>query len=136
MPSKLKGHCLCGSVRFEVNGELGPAYACHCGQCRRQSGHFAAATSARREDFVLTAAGTLGWYQSSPGAKRGFCPACGTPLFWDDGGEYVSINVGSLDSPTGLKLEKHIFVDRKGDYYEIADGLPRFSGHDTPLPES
>jgi hypothetical protein len=59
--------------------------------------------------------------------KRGFCKKCGSPLFWDAAGrKNLSISMGAFDQPTGTHLEKHIFVPDKGDYYEIADGLPRF----------
>ena len=33
--------------------------------------------------------------------------------------------------PTGLKTTKHIFVEEKGDYYEITDDLPQFAHSDT-----
>lgn len=126
------GRCLCGEVRFEVHGPLSDAHACHCGQCRRQSGHFVVGTSAKRSEFVLLADKTLAWYQSSPLARRGYCSACGSVMFWDDDGSHVSINAGCLDQPTGLKITKHIFVDDKADYYEIDDDLPKFKGYDTP----
>lgn len=131
--SKATGRCLCGAVQYEVNGALGDAHACHCGQCRRQSGHFVAATSAKRADFKLTEQRGLKWYQSSPLARRGFCGDCGSALFWDDGGQEVSINAGSLDQPTGLKITSHIFVDDKADYYEITDDLPKYAGYDRPV---
>ena len=127
------GRCLCGAVRYEVRGPLSDVHACHCGQCRRQSGHYVVATSARRADLTLTEDRGLKWYRSSPKARRGFCGECGSALFWDDGSDDISINVGSLDQPTGLKIKDHIFVDDKGDYYDIDDGLPRFAGYDTPL---
>ncbi len=41
----------------------------------------------------------------------------------------LAISAGSLDAPTGVVLEKHIFVAEKGDYYPIADGLPQKPGH-------
>ncbi len=127
------GGCLCGAVRYEVRGPLSAPHACHCGQCRRQSGHYVVATEAARHDFVLTEARGLKWYRSSALARRGFCADCGSALFWDDGGAAVSINAGSLDQPTGLALKKHIFVDDKADYYEIDDRLPKFAGSDRPL---
>lgn len=130
------GGCLCGAVRYEVRGVVGELHACHCGQCRRQSGHFVVAASAKNEDFVLTESRGLKWYRSSDWARRGFCGECGSALFWDDGGEEISLNVGSLDQPTGLALQKHIFVDEKADYYEISDELPKFEGSDRPLPGS
>jgi hypothetical protein len=45
----------------------------------------------------------------------------------------AGILAASLDEPSGLRMAKHIFVDDKGDYYEITDGLPRFAGYDKPL---
>ncbi|NIA68900.1 GFA family protein [Pelagibius litoralis] len=129
----LSGGCLCGAVRFEIRGGLSDAHACHCRLCRRQSGHFAVASDAERADFTLTETRGLTWYRSSEIAQRGFCRDCGSVLFWDDGGEAVSINLGSLDGPSGVTLTKHIFVDQKGDYYTIADGLPQFEGYDRPV---
>ena len=128
-----RGRCLCGAVRYEVRGPLSEAHACHCGQCRRQSGHYVVATSAQRADFVLVETKGLKWFQSSPIARRGFCSECGSALFWDDGRNEVSINVGSLDQPCGLTIERHIFVDDKGDYYSIDDEIPKFAGYDRPL---
>ena len=127
------GVCLCGGVRYEVAGPLSDVHACHCGQCRRQSGHFVAATSAKRADFKLTSDRSLKWFRSSPVARRGFCADCGSAMFWDDGSDEISINAGNLDQPTGLKLTRHIFVDDKADYYEIEDGLEKFTGYDLPL---
>lgn len=120
------GGCLCGAVRYEVRGPLRTIIACHCTQCRRQTGHFMASTSCRLEDFALTREDGLRWYQSSASARRGFCGQCGSVLFWEGkGSDRVSISAGSLDGRTGLKIAQHIFVADKGDYYTIADGLPQ-----------
>jgi hypothetical protein len=113
-------------VRYRVTGELRGLVACHCSQCRRWSGHGFAAASVERE--ALAVEGEPGWFESTPGkVRRGFCPACGSSLFWDRIGEpVVEVLAGTLDLPTGLALEGHIFVADKGDYYEIADGLPQY----------
>lgn len=129
----ISGQCLCGAVRFEVSGPLAAPHACHCGQCRRQSGHHTASTHVKRNDFSLTADRGLKWYRSSDDAKRGFCGECGSSLFWDDGGDEVYISMGSLDQPTGLALARHIYVDDKADYYDITDGLPTFASFDKAL---
>ena len=66
------------------------------------------------------------WYQSSEKVRRGFCSICGTALFWDPAGhDFIAVAMGAFDRPTATHLEKHIFVADKGDYYEIADGLPQ-----------
>ena len=116
------GSCLCGAVRYRVTGPMRPVIACHCTQCRKTSGHHVAATSAPRDRIGIT--GEVRWFQSSPTARRGFCPVCGSNLFWDGQGTTLSIMAGTLDAPTGLILRGHIFCADKGDYYEIADGLP------------
>ncbi len=120
----ISGKCLCGDVSFTVDGPLGRVAACHCGQCRKQSGHYWASSSAALSDMAIN--GSVSWYEASKAAKRGFCPNCGSFLFWTAHDEdTISFSLGALDEPTGLKLESHIFVADKGDYYDIADGLPQ-----------
>ncbi|MEM9584731.1 MAG: GFA family protein [Pseudomonadota bacterium] len=125
------GSCLCGAISFETHGSLRPVIACHCAQCRKTSGHHVAATSVARNE--ITVSGTPVWYASSDTAKRGFCGICGSNLFWDGGGSNLSIFAGTLDQPTGLTLKGHIFCADKGDYYEIADGLPQAMQADPEL---
>ena len=116
------GSCNCGAVRFTVDGGEQSVTACHCGQCRKQSGHHWASGYAPMDKFQIE--GTPRWYSASPTAKRGFCAICGCFLFWkahDEDG--MSFSLGAIDGPTGLRLQKHIFTADKGDYYDIADGV-------------
>ena len=118
--------CLCGAVTFELSGDLRPSIACHCGQCRKSSGHYGSSTQVPTENLTLTRNHGLKWYQSSDHARRGFCTECGSSLFWEMAGESAtSVASGSLDGPTGIRQSKHIFVEDKGDYYDISDGLPQ-----------
>ena len=129
----MQGGCLCGAVRFRVDGPLAAPIACHCEQCRRRSGHFTAATTAPRAAVAIT--GTVRWYACKPGVRNGFCPECGAQLFWEvDGSPDLSVEMGAFDGPTGLRLAGHIFTAEKGDYYEIADGLPSAAGDRDAFP--
>jgi len=124
------GRCLCGAVRYEINGPLRDVLICHCEECRRWHGHFSASTAARREDFVLLEQRGLRWIpspRSDAGARRGFCAECGSSLFWDAPDRpTVSIAAGTLDGRTGLHVAAHWYVSQAGDYYELPpDGLPR-----------
>lgn len=120
------GSCLCGAVRFEIEGPLAPASLCHCGQCRRQAGHAWASTHVRQDRFRLLRSETLRWFSASPRARRGFCATCGSALFWDPAEEdAISVAMGALDAPTGTRLARHIFVADKGDYYAIDGPLPQ-----------
>ena len=119
------GRCLCGAVRYEVRGPMRPVVACHCSQCRRSSGNFAAATAAYAEALTVTGDEALTWYRSSDEAERAFCRGCGSSLFWRriDGGE-VSIMAGTLDLPTGLGMALHICVGDASDYYDLPIDVP------------
>ena len=111
----MQGTCLCGQITFEVLGEPQGVSCCHCRQCRKQSGHVWASAFVAERDLVVE--GPTKWFKSSEKGQRGFCPNCGSFLFWkhaDD--DHVSFALGALDGRTGLKLQKHIFTADKGDY--------------------
>lgn len=123
------GGCLCGAVRYRIRGTLRPVIACHCSQCRRTSGHYAAMTSVPESELELTSGQDLAWYRSSASAERGFCRRCGSNLFWRPTGRTeISITAGTLDLPTHLEIVEHIFVADKSDYYDIHDGKPQKAG--------
>ncbi|WP_232962658.1 GFA family protein [Paracoccus tegillarcae] len=120
--SEVRGACLCGEVRFSGQPGSSDVTACHCGQCRKWSGHVWASFHLEQPRI----AGPVRWFASSSEAERGFCSNCGSVLFWRPlGRDTVSFSPGALDNPTGLALTGHIFVADKGDYYQIADGLPQ-----------
>jgi hypothetical protein len=120
------GSCLCGGVSFELRGPLDDVVACHCSQCRKQTGNYWASTHTSDLDLHFLTQASLAWYRASEKAQRGFCTACGSTLFWKaDGSNVTSVCVGTIDGQTGLKLGGHIYVDDAGDYYEIAGGKYR-----------
>ncbi len=83
---------------------------------------------------MLKSSASLRWYPSSATARRGFCGECGSNLFWDPVGEpRISIMAGSLNLPTGLTAQGHIFTAAAGDYYRINDGLPQSATWGQPL---
>ena len=132
------GACLCGAVRFSATGPLRGVVYCHCSQCRRQTGHFFAATNVADEALAIEGGDNISWYRASNFARRGFCRICGSVLFWKrDGSDEISVLAGAFDRPSGLAGEVHIFVADKGDYYAIDDGLPQFerSTPDIPVAE-
>ncbi len=128
----VKGSCLCGAVAFTIDGPMRDVLGCHCGQCRKQTGHFWAATSVQDDALQFERQDGLSWFDASGTARRGFCKLCGSTLFWKPAGQARTVvSAGSLEPGTGLRLSQHVFVKNKGDYYQIADGLPQhmeFSG--------
>ena len=126
------GSCLCGAVKFQVLGALPRPDACHCSQCRKFSGHFFTSTDVPRAALTIHGEQNVTWYRSSDNVRRGFCATCGSSLFWDPiGKDRTGVAMGAFDGPTETRLHVHIYVDNKGDYYDIADGVPQYPT--TPL---
>ena len=120
----MKGSCNCKTVTFDVTGKVWSTSHCHCGQCRKQSGNFWASSCVEAADIDIK--GDVTWFASSTSAKRGFCGTCGCNLFWKHNEETsLSFSLGAIDGPTGLTIEKHIFVADKGDYYHITGDVPQ-----------
>jgi hypothetical protein len=124
-----RGSCLCGAVTFEVTGPLAPPDGCHCAQCRKWTGHFLASTDVPRAALTIQGAENVTWFRSSEKVRRGFCRTCGSSLFFDPIDQvkhgWIGVSMGAFDLPTETKLAIHIFVAEKGDYYDIADGVPQ-----------
>jgi len=124
-----RGACLCGAVAFTIDAEPSAPIACHCKQCRRQSGHFFSAAAAPKAAIRFEREDGLAWYRASHTATRGFCRDCGASLFWKaDKGPSVMVAMGALEDTSELRLSGHYWTDFKGDYYEIADSLPQHEG--------
>lgn len=121
------GSCLCGSVSYTIDGSLSKVTTCHCTQCRKQTGHYYAAARTEESRFQISDEnGLIKWYRSSDDASRGFCSNCGSALFWKgDASAFLSVLVGSIDGDTNLEIGEHIFVESKGDYYELDDNKPQ-----------
>jgi hypothetical protein len=121
-----RGSCLCGAVRFTVAGDLPGPDACHCSQCRRHSGHYWASTDVPKSSVAIEGDDKLTWFRSSERVRRGFCSVCGSSLFWDPiHRDFIGIAMGAFDAPTDTRIAIHVHVASKGDYYDIADGLPQ-----------
>ena len=124
--TRRRGSCLCGAVAFEIAAEMQPPIACHCRECRQQSGHHFAASAVEKSALSLIRDRGLTWFRASDVAQRGFCGNCGSTLFWRRAERpLIHVLLGAFDGPTGLRLSQHFWVSEKGDYYDIADGLPQ-----------
>ncbi|MDQ3260475.1 MAG: GFA family protein [Pseudomonadota bacterium] len=126
--SNHSGGCLCGAIRYQVGGKALFLCYCHCESCRRAAGGTVVAWGTfLRSDFVVTH-GQLTEFASSRSVLRGFCATCGTSLTYRRDGRAAEIDVtlASLDAPTLLKPECHIWVRDKLPWVAMDDGLPQF----------
>ena len=120
--------CLCGGIQLKTKGPLRHVSNCHCRQCMKTHGNYAAYTNVLAKDIKFIKKRTLKWFKSSKKAKRGFCNKCGASIFFKFlGSDDISIAAGMFQNPTKLKTTKNIFVRGKLDYYELNSKLPKFS---------
>jgi hypothetical protein len=122
--------CLCGGVRIEITGKLGPVVYCHCSQCRKANGAAFAANADVRRKYVRFVSGEdlVREFESSPGAFRAFCGRCGSPLYSRraDRPDVLRIRLGILDDDPGRRSLAHFWVGAKAPWFEITDDLPQF----------
>ena len=128
---KANGGCLCGTVRYQILGDLPGIVNCHCSKCRLFNGHFAAWAIIPGDDLKIVADQGLKWFRlvtdETPNVYRGFCGECGSSLFWDPRGEdRIAVAASLLDEPTNVQTIGHAWVCEIGDYYQIDDDLPKY----------
>ena len=125
----LEGSCLCGTVKYEIRGELGGGVFCHCSRCRKASGSaFASNAAVAAAEFVFTAGeAALTTFSTPAGVHRLFCSRCGSPIITrrDALPGSVRVRLGTLDTPLSVGPERHVFVGSKAAWYEIHDELPQ-----------
>ena len=112
----MQGSCLCGEVVFEITGPLPALYQCHCSLCRKQTGASANTALAISSDQFSWVAGQhwVSTYKRDSGFTSKFCTKCGSPVPNQIGASsFVWIPAGLLDSPVGLKISAHLFVDSR-----------------------
>lgn len=130
--SKLRtGRCLCGSVRFEVDGEPTIVAHCHCEDCQRLTGagHSTGAMFST-ENFRIT--GELGEYElrSDNGnvVTRVFCPSCGSPIFGRNTGMegFLTISLGIFDESAGFEPSVIIFARNRKPWDLMDESIATF----------
>ncbi len=129
----IKGSCLCGGVRFEIDAARSLTF-CHCSNCRKLSGAaFASYVHVDADKFrFVSGEHLIERFESAPGSFRNFCRVCSSTV--PGKAAYlktVSIPAGLFDNDPGVRAKLHVFVSSKAPWWEITDSLPQ---HDTWVP--
>lgn len=133
----VRGSCLCGGVKFEIDGPLESPLNCHCLNCRKQHGAaFRSRVRINKDHFRwIRGHDLVNFYESSPGMFRGFCRRCGSPILnkFTGGDQALPHNVEAaskygipiaiLDDDPGVRPACHVFVRSKAEWFEITDDL-------------
>lgn len=134
----IKGSCLCGGVKFEIDRAEGPMEICHCNRCRKVSGSASlVAVSVRQEDYrFLSGEELIRTYEAPvlnapPPYVSMFCSRCGSQVPPSRPTENpFEICAGLFDGDLGARPDKHIFVELVPDWDEITDELPKLTVRD------
>lgn len=128
----VSGGCLCGAIRFEAKLPSKWCAHCHCSMCRRAHGAGFVTWVGFESDHFLLKSGDhhLQWYESSPGARRGFCSTCGSSMLFESSRWPAETHValGSIEDPIDRKPQANSFFDEHVDWAPIDEALKAYSG--------
>jgi hypothetical protein len=129
----IQGSCLCGTLRYEIDGPIDSLTHCHCSRCRKMHGapfatHATTTPAALRwisgQDNVVS-------HAVAPGGPRHFCRTCGSIAPFAMRG-VAFVPAGNLEGDIGASPQAHQFAGSKAAWYEITDNLPQ---HAACLPQ-
>lgn len=113
----LRGSCLCGGVRYRVDGPVESASHCYCTMCQKQHGAGAGsyANVASAGLVVEQGAPLVATFASSAQGRRDFCRVCGSTLFWrsTETPERMSVTLGTLEPEYDGAVDRELFVDTR-----------------------
>ena len=125
------GSCLCGTAKFEVQGEFHNFYLCHCQHCQKDTGSAHAAN-------LFSQSAKLNWLSGSdavttftlPGTRhnKSFCTICGSALPSTHEVGMLVIPAGCLDTEVSMSPTAHIFTSSKAVWDRELGALPKFKG--------
>ena len=129
-----EGGCLCGALRYRLQGPVRSIVHCHCRMCQKASGAPLVTWLTLPKAGFQVSRGELRPFESSDHGQRGFCPGCGTQItFWtrhhpDD----IDVTVASLDEPGKVAPERHIWTGSRISWLHLDPDLPASRGASPP----
>lgn len=129
--NRYTGSCLCGGLRYEIQGEIGDIVQCHCRKCRKANGSaFATNAPIQKVDFkIVQGEHLLKKFQSTATTQRCFCTDCGSPIISikAETPDVYRLRIGTLDTALTQTPTQHIFVASKAEWDTICDTLPQYA---------
>jgi hypothetical protein len=124
------GSCLCGTVKFEMEGEFQKFFLCHCSRCRKASGsaHCANVFAPSAKIKWLSGEDKISFYHhENTNFARNFCSTCSSLLpLYVESRDIVIMPAGCLDSEIEIKPQAHIFTDSKSSWDDVLNDTPTF----------
>lgn len=127
---RINGHCLCGAITIRVASANTSLGACHCAMCRRWVGGPYLAMDCGT-DVSFDGEQSIGVYNSSDWAERGFCKQCGSNLFYrlKENQQYM-MPPGLFEPIENIEFDHQVFIEEKPGYYEFANKTHNMTGEE------
>jgi hypothetical protein len=135
MTRVLEGGCACGAVRYRLGSEPMFVHCCHCLDCQRQTGSAFVLNALIETDRVAVLSGAPAPVAVPTDSGRPHeifrCPTCHTALWSDYGrrGVLRFVRVGTLDDPSALQPDVHIYTRSKLPWVALPAGVPAFEAY-------
>ena len=137
MKKKLRGGCSCGKVRYELLASPIRVHCCHCTDCQRQTGSAFVINAIIETSAIRIIRGAL---EAVP-VPRVYAPhdiyrcrKCKVAV-WSDYGRRPQlrfVRVGTLDDPSALRPDIHIYTATKVPWLRLPKGKPAFKEYYDP----
>jgi hypothetical protein len=126
-----EGGCACGAVRYRLTTEPLFTHCCHCLNCQRQTGSAFVINLLIEADRMELLAGDPQPVEvpRDDGSKQRIfrCPTCQVAVFSEYGRPEVRfVRGGTLDQPSSVEPDVHIFTRSKLDWVTLPDSVPAF----------
>jgi len=135
MSETFDGGCACGALRYRMRSRPMFVHCCHCTDCQRQTGTGFVLNALIEADRVAVLSGAPRSYAMPTDSGKPHtvfrCPDCCTAAWSEYGGLTALrfVRVGTLDDPTAMPPDVHIYTRSKLPWIALPTGVPAFEAY-------
>jgi hypothetical protein len=131
MSIQREGGCSCGAVRYRLTSDPLIVHCCHCLNCQRQTGSAFVINALIEADRVEVLSGEPQpvLVPRDDGSEQTIwrCPTCRIALYsWYGSGAVDFVRAGTLDDPSSVTPDVHIYTRSKLPWVTLPDSVPAF----------
>jgi hypothetical protein len=120
--------CSCGRLTVTVRGEPAEVYACSCADCQRKSGSAFTYAALYLESAVTIAGEHRTWRRrgdSGRAIESGFCPTCGTNVFFQAEGlpGVIGVAVGCFSDASFTQPKRLFWASRRHRWLDLGEAI-------------
>lgn len=130
---KASGQCLCGAIKYEIDGEISSFHICYCSRCRHSTGSAHASNIFTQPENITWCSGKdfIQRFEldSAKSWAKQFCKVCGSSVpYINRSGTFLVVPAGSLNDDANIKPDDRIFCDDRCVWVEGIQAGPEFPG--------